>query len=58
VKKWETKYKEGSVLEMIIDKGEMSFILNTCPLGRAFNDSWMQDKNIFVYIRLGFKDSI
>jgi len=38
VKKWETKYKEGSVLEMVIENGCMSFILNSRPLGTCYED--------------------
>lgn len=58
VKKWETKYKSGSTLEMIIEKGEMSFMMNSRPLGVAFWDERMQDKNIYAYIRLGHKDAM
>ena len=58
MKKWETKYKKGSILEMVVDKGEMHFILNARPLGLAFKDDRMQEKNIFAYVRLGFMDSI
>lgn len=58
VKKWETKYKEGSLLEMVIENAEMSFILNSKPLGVAFKDERMQDKNIYAYMRLGGHDSM
>lgn len=38
MKKWETKFKKGSILEMVVEKGEMHFILNSRPLGLAFKD--------------------
>lgn len=58
VKKWETKYKEGSLLEMTVENGEMSFKMNSRPLGVAFKDDRIQDKNIFAYIRLGGHDAM
>jgi len=41
LKKWEVSYKQGSILEMVVDKNTMNFILNSWPLGIAFDDERM-----------------
>jgi hypothetical protein len=35
---WEANFKKGTILEMIMEGGKMSFYINSRPLGVAFVD--------------------
>ncbi len=51
-----TKARSGDVIQMIIDRGRLSFILNTDNLGIAFEDSRLMEPEVSPFVFMHTND--